>query len=252
MPDFYYIDLYFDPKEKSLREIVDGCVYSLMCSGAKFEKAFLFSSTSRQQVSIGEHVKIEPQELGILAEAYLEEHAGENNFFYSFPPHGRIMFKYDFILDQYMLDEIAEEENDTKSSANDLGVTFTYSHSEQGGERVKVSLSFWEEYLLTHGSGEVHRMNIDKIFTFLEAINQNVSPYFGAMNSELHLNTDMSLDMLKAGNIPDGNDFVYIGKQMIHLLDMDKVRSEGIAHITLANNSIILEITDRWAEYRGS
>ncbi len=247
MPDFYYIDLYFDPEEKTLREIVDGCVYSLICSGATFDKVFLVSSANMKQVSVGEHVQIEPQDLGVIAETYLEEHEGETNFLFSFPPHGRIMFKYDFVLDQYMLDEIADEEADTKCSANDIGVTFMYTVSRHGGRRVKVSMSFWEEYLLTHGSWEVHRMNIKKIFTFIKAINQNVEPYFGAMNSELHLNTDESFDMLREGKLPEGNDFVFVGKQMIHLLDMDAVKAKGIKQTVMPNKAVILELSDKWA-----
>ncbi len=246
MPDFYYIDLYFDPEEKSLRKIVDGCVYSLICSGATFEKVFLVSSSNRKQVSIGEHVQIEPQDLGVLAEAYLEERKGETNFLFSFPPLGRIMFKYDFVLDQYMMDEIAEEETDTKSSANDLGMTFSYSVSEHGGKRLKVSISFWEEYLLTHGSWEVHRRNIEKIYSFIGAIDQNVEPYFGAMNSELHLNTDKSHDLLREGKFPEGNDFVFVGKQMLHLLDMDEVKARGIRQTVMPNKAVILELTDKW------
>ncbi len=246
MPDFYYIDLYFDPEEKTLREIVDGCVYSLICSGATFEKVFLVSSTNWKQVSLGEHVQIEPQDLGVLAEAYLEERKEENDFLFSFPPHGRIMFKYDFVLDQYMLEEIAEEEADTKSSANDIGVTFMYSVSKHGGKRVKASMSFWEEYLLTHGSEKVHRINIKKICSFIEAINQNVEPYFGAMNSELHLNTDKSHDMLREGKLPEGNDFVFVGKQMLHLLDMDAVKANGIRQRVMPNKAVILELSHKW------
>ncbi len=246
MPDFYYIDLYFDPEEKSMREIVDGCVYSMICAGATFEKIFLASSTNKQQVSIGEHVQIQPQEFGVLAEAYLEEYADENNFFFSFPPHGRIMFKYDFVLDQYMMDEITEEENETKSSANDIGMTFLYSVSEHGGKRVKVSMSLWEEYLLTHGSDEVHRMNIDKLTTLISSLNQNAEPYFGAMNSELHLNTDKSLDLLWEGKLPEGNEFVFVGKQMVHMLDMDEVKARGLRVTTMQNGAVMLELTDKW------
>ncbi len=246
MPDFYYADLYFDPEDRDLKDIVDSCVYALQCAGAKFEKVFLVSSSTMRQVSIGEHVQIEARDLGVLAETYLEEHEGKNNFFFSFPPQGRIMFKYDFILDQYLIDEIRDEEEDTHSSANDLGLTFTYSVTETGGKRMKATLSFWEEYLLTHGSGGVHRLNIEKIVALVETINLNVEPYFGALNSELHLNTDKSYDLLQAGNLPEGNDFVLVGKQLVHLLDMDEVRARGIRHTVLQNKAVMLELTSKW------
>lgn len=246
MPDFYYADLYFDPEDRGLKDIVDSCVYALQCAGAKFEKVFLVSSSTMRQVSLGEHVQIEARDLGVLAQTYLEEHEDESNFFFSFPPQGRIMFKYDFILDQYLIDEIRDEEEETHSSANDLGLTFIYSVTETGGRRVKASLSFWEEYLLTHGSEEVHRMNIEKIVALVDAISLNVEPYFGAMNSELHLNTDKSYDLLRSGNLPEGNDFVLVGRQMVHMLDMDEVKARGIKHAVLQNKAVMLELTDKW------
>ncbi|MCK4911429.1 MAG: hypothetical protein KAR83_07290 [Thermodesulfovibrionales bacterium] len=246
MPDFYYADLYFDPEDRGLKDIVDSCVYALQCAGAQFDKVFLVSSSSMQQVSIGEHVQIEARDLGVLAETYLEEHEGKSNFFFSFPPQGRIMFKYDFVLDEYLIEEIRDEEEDTRSSANDLGLTFVYSVTESGGRRVKASLSFWEEYLLTHGSGEVHRKNIERIVALVEAINLNVEPYFGALNSELHLNTDKSHDLLRAGKLPEGNDFVLVGKQLAHLLDMDEVRAQGIKHVVLQNKAVMLELSNKW------
>lgn len=248
MPDFYYADLYFDPEDRDLKDIVDSCVYALQCAGAKFEKVFLASSTNRRQVSLGEHVRIEVRDLGLIAQTYLEEHEGESNFFFSFPPQGRIMFKYDFVLDQYLIDEIHEEEEETHSSANDLGVTFTYSVTETGGKRVKASLSFWEEYLLTHGSEDVHRQNIEKIVEFVESININVEPYFAAMNSELHLDTDKSHDLLWEGKLPEGNDFVLVGKQLAHMLDMDEVKALGIRHKVLQNKAVMLELTDKWKD----
>ena len=47
--------------------------------------------------------------------------------------------------------------------------------------------------------------------------------------------------------LQEGNDFVFVGKQMVHLLDMDAVKAKGIRHTDMPNKAVILELSDKWA-----
>jgi len=244
MPDFYYIDLYFDPEGRNFGAIVDGCVNSLLSVGATFEKVMMARDDARKQVIVGEHVTIQPGDLGALAEAYLEDIEKENNYIVSFPHLGRIMFKHGFTLCQSMVDEIREEEKETRTSANDIGLSFSYSVTQQSGGRVKASLSFWEEYLLMHSTDEAHADNIGKIMDILATINQEVKPFFGAMGPELHLDTEKAYNKLWSGQMPDVNDFAIVGKSMVHMIDPDLLAASR--HRTLADGAVIIQFSTKW------
>jgi hypothetical protein len=241
MTDFYYIDLYMEPEDICFGDIVNGCVSALVGVGAQFEKIFMARHDKKQQISFGEHISVRPEDLGGLAKAYLEEYSGDKNFYMSFPHQGRIMFKYPFALDQSLTDEIRDEEEDTRSSAEALGLSFSYTQNRTRGNRVKASMSFWEEYHLTHSAEDIIEENVEKIISIVDAINLHARPYFGAMNPEINLNTDGSLELLRARKVPVGNEFVFIGKPLVHLLDREQTEAEGAIIRALSNEAMLIE-----------
>lgn len=262
MPDFYYIDFYFDPAETGFKPVVDGCISALTGSGARFKKILMSASKDevRRQVSFAEHVRIEPADIGAVAAAYMEEYEEEDEMkAVTFPPMGRVMFEFDFRFDTMMLDEMEDEERDTRSSAREIGLTFLYTIGKAGNKkpaasapsfasmgRIKASMSMWEEYVLTHGNGDIHAHNMRRLISIVDAVAAKSGPYFGAMNNEIHLDTDRSLDGLMRNGVPAGNEMVVVGPGLRGKLNMDIINRYGFGVRDTARGGAIVQLAPRW------
>jgi len=246
MLDYYYIDLYFDPERVSFRKVVKSCVTSLIASGCRYEKVIMSNPEANRNISFGEHVVLKPEDLPAVAAAYADEMLQKGQKFISFPPLGRIMFHYSFRLDEAMLDDIHEEEEDAHSSYEDLGLTFSYTASAEVGMKIKASMNFWEEYVLNNGTPELQVENMRDILGMVVRIAADTPPYFGAMNTEIHLNTDASLSLLDRGKLPEGNEFALIGKPLMPKLDMKALGQSGYHMGSLPDGGAIIQMADKW------
>lgn len=246
MLDYYYIDLYFDPEKAPFQKVVERFVYTLMAKGCTFQKAIMARPDTNQNIPFEEHVDLHPDDLPAMANAYVEEMMQDGQNLISFPPLGRIMFSYDFRFDDIMLDEIHEEEDDSRSSCDTLGLTFTLSLVPGQASRIKASLSLWEEYVLINGTPEVQAGNMRDIIGMITQIAQRTPPFFGAMDNEMHLNTDDSLALLMEGRLPEGNEFIVIGKPLMDKVDTDALKQKGYPVGPMPDGGIIIQMTDKW------
>ena len=248
MLDYYYIDLYFDPQRFRLGQIVESCVSSLSEAGCTLNKVTMASGDAASgYISLTEHIDISIKDLPAFSDTYLEDMRQEGNDLISFPPQGRVIFTYPFDFDDWMMDEIHEEEDDTNSKCEDIGLTFMYTVTEEGGHKIKASLTFWEEYVLTHGSPDIQAGNMRKILGFIKGIVRKTPPYFGATNTELHLNTDSSLKLLKQGKLPEGNEYAIVGGSMIDKLNLSELRDKGFMYEPLADGGLIIQMVNKWS-----
>jgi len=246
MLDYYYVDLYFDPEQIAFEKIVDSCVSSLIASGCKFEQVTMSNPVAGQNVTFGEHVDLGPGDVPSVAAAYAREMIQSGKKVISFPPLGRIMFSYPFRLDNAALEDVHEEEEESHSSFEDIGLTFTYTASTGSGQTVKASLSFWEEYVLKSGAPELQVRNMRDVLGMVSRIARATPPFFGAMNTELHLNTDASLSLLKGGRLPEGNEFVIVGRALISKLDVKALKESRYQVAPLPGGGAIIQMTDKW------
>lgn len=247
MLDYYYIDLYFDPARVSFGDVVDSCITSLTGSGCRFEKVTVSNARTSGFVNLGEHVALSPSDLPGLASAYMEEMAQDGQRLISFPPLGRIMFRYGFRLDENLIEDITEEEEETRSSYEDMGLTFLYSADTGTGGVIKASLSFWEEYILKNGDPGLQVQNMSDILGMIVNISSKTPPYFGALNTEIRLNTDSSLELLRQGKVPEGNEFIVVGAPMMPRLDMVEINNQGYHMGTLPDGGAIIQFADNWS-----
>lgn len=248
MLDYYYIDLYFDPDRTPLKQVVERFVYTLIAKGCTFQKAVMARPDTNQNIPFEEHVDLHPDDLPSMANAYLDEMVEEGHKLISFPPLGRIMFSYDFRFDDVMLDEIHEEEDDSRSSCDSLGLTFTCSMVPGQPSRIKASLNLWEEYVLIGGTPEVQARNMQDIIGMIRHIAQSTPPYFGAMDNEMHLNTDDSLALLMDGRLPEGNEFIIIGKPLMDKIRLDALKEKGYLLGNMPDGGIIIQMVKKWGE----
>jgi hypothetical protein len=246
MPTFYYIDFFYDPKERSFEAVVDGCVSGMLESGCRFQKVVMSIEGLKQMTTLEEHIILKPGDLGMFAGAYAREMQAEGQALVSFPPLGRVIFEYDFRFDEEVLEELEQEEADTHSRANLIGLNFIYSHDEAVGRRIKASLSFWEEYILTYGDGGANRYNMGRILEMVREVCARTGPYFGAMNTELHLDTDKALELLLKKGVPSGNEFVIVGEPLRDKVSFDALKSPGLAWKDLPGGGVLIRWSDKW------
>jgi hypothetical protein len=247
MPDFYYIELLFNPREKNYGDIIEGCISALLDSGCGLKKitfvedpkgppAFFKAGTALNLGNIKKH-----------ALAYTEDRIKKGIRFIQFPPWGRATFECGFGFDEEVMDDVEIEERDTRSIARDLGLSFLLDN-EPGSERIKATLNFWEEYVLTYGDAKTHVLNMMMVLKIVERICNSTQPYFGAMNNEIHLNTDISLDRLMHGASPTGNEYIIVGQDMVGRLDLDELKQSGCKWKKLSSGGMIIQFVNRWEE----
>jgi hypothetical protein len=112
------------------------------------------------------------------------------------------------------------------------------------GRRIKASLSFWEEYILTYGDGGANRYNMGRILEMVREVCARTRPYFGAMNTELHLDTDKTLELLLKKGVPSGNEFVIVGEPLRDKVSFDAL--PGLAWKDLPGGGVLIQWSDRW------
>jgi len=248
MADYYYAEMLFSPDKSSFFNVIEGSVNALLSSGCEFREIVVPRERFAKEIKWGEFTTAGLDRLREMCDAVTREAMSEGRKMISFPPGwGRIMFEYKFDFDEALSDEIWDEEEETNALSTDFGASFTYSPTGSLSKYIKLTFSFWEDFVLTHGDPATHIGNLNRIFTFWEHISLALSPYFGVMNNELHINADSSYDLLSAGELPKGNEYVYIGQQSLGLLDVDALKSSGRRVRALRDGSLIIEFTDRWA-----
>lgn len=231
-------------------EAVDGVVRGFLGAGARFRRLLTARHGSREQVAYDDHVIIRPQDLGLLARAHEEEEEGSEGGMLSFPPRaGRILFEYGFEFDE-LVEEVRDEEAETHTSADDIGAAFTMQTNHSTGRKIKLTLTFWEEFVLSHGNPDAHAHNMGRIISLVNSICSHASPYFGAMNSELHLDTDGALEAFERGSLESRNDFILVGPDLLPRLNMNALVERGLPFKALDGGGMVIQLRDRFGGHR--
>lgn len=253
MPDFYYMDLYFDPDATPLVDTVDSCVNAIIQSGCDFKKIIIPADPSIQTTKNGKFGIVGLEHLRSTCQLCQDEMLGSGSTLFSYPPRwGRIVFDHAFAIDSDLSDEVYDEEDETGAKSSEMGLCFQFYNHEGMGRKIKMTMNFWEDFILKRASQQTHQRNINFIAHMLETINYAVGPYFGAMNTELKINTDRSLDLLMRGTLPEGNDFVFVGEALAQKLDVAELDRRAIAYRDFSDGSILIQFTDRFGSIRAS
>lgn len=248
MADYYYAEMLFNPDKDSFADVIEGSVKALINSGCEFTEIIIPRQRFTKEIKWGEFSSAGIENLREMCDAVMHHSSQQGLKVISFPPGwGRVMFKYDFNFDEQLSDEIWDEEEETNALSTDVGASFTYSPAGNLSEYIKITISFWEDFVLRGGRTATHIVNLNRILGFWESISRTLSPYFGVMNRELHINSDASYDLLCAGKLPEGNEYVYIGKQSLRFLNATALKSSGRPYRAIGDDSVLIELTDRWA-----
>lgn len=248
MADYYYAELLFDPNQHAFLDIVDQTSKIMIDSGCTFREIIIPRQKFDSKIKWGDFSTAGMDQLREMCSMAEQEGIQNQSNLISFPPGwGRIMYEYHFKFDERLNDEIWDEEEETNALSTDVGLSFTYTPFSELDRYIKLTICLWEDFVLKHGSPETHIANLRSVIGFFNNISQAISPFFGVMNNELHINADKSLELLRQGRLPEGNEYVLVGKTLLGMLDPAALTASGRHAGSLKDGSIIIEFTDRWA-----
>lgn len=246
MAEYYYTDLYFNPGEHPFCNLVLDAVSSLLESGCRLKHIVVPTPDSprdRPGSGVSNHFGVE--HILSLCETHLKSVEGED--FVSFPPSwGRIVMDYGFGFDPELEDDIIEEEAETSTAAGDIGLSFRYTVREEYGRKIKLTMSTWYDFVLSKGRPETHARNAGALLSIVDRLCRFSAPYFGAMNTELHIDIDRSLGRFLEGRLPDGNDIVIIGPEYSEKVDTKAIEDSGVPYKVFPSGMTAIQFTDRW------
>jgi hypothetical protein len=245
VPSYYYIDLFFDCE---VGEAVEGTVSAAIEAGCRFERVAMGDVAEGDHAAILDPATLGPSNLAERGQAFVAEHLRRGERAIGFPPWGRILFTFPFEFDEALQEDMREEERECHSSARDVGLSFLYERSPLGdvAPRVRASISFWEDYVLSLGSEEAHEVNMSRMLALVEGIYETARPYFGALNDEIHINAERSFETLTRGDVPRENEFVLVGRRVVGRLNTDALVESGVTWKVLSDGGLLLQTRRRW------
>ena len=248
MAEYYYIDLYFDPDEHPFCDLIIECVSSLLEAGCSLKKVVIPTAESLKATpgkGVSNSYGIE--DIHALCRSHQKKMNEKNEPFVSFPPDwGRIVIEKDFEIDQEIRSDAEDEEAETNSDLGDIALSFRYTQSEAYGRKIKLTLSLWYDFVLSHGHADTHIRNLRSLISLLEHMSTFAAPYFGVMNTELHIDIDRSLGRLHEGGIPDGNDLAIVGPAYADKLNTKALDMVGLKYWKLNSGMYMIQFTKRW------
>lgn len=245
MPSYYYADMYY---QGEFGPVVRGVIDGMLVSGSRFKKANIQESPE----SKSHHSFTGTSSLNSfidMSQAYIENMLARGLNRIPFPSWGRIVFDHDFDFDEDFFDEVMDEENESKTSALDIGVSFVYTDDPKNGiRRTQATFSLWEDFVLTGiGNQRIHAQNMTRLLKIVESVYETSHPEFGVLNSELHISIDRSRDKLLKGELPYGNDFVIVGRQLLMELDVEQLRKQSLPYKVLSDGGVLIQFNNKWA-----
>ena len=233
MPAYYWIEFYVNPKEMRSDKVVEGTIKGLLDSGCNYKEVEIFTIPRGKQFFTTErnHVDLtEAKELAIKdLDCWVTGSHGAQRY-----PAIRLVFEYDFKFDEPVEEEVKE-----------VTVDFWYSDfwdftDRKIGHKINIHMHTWEEYVLMYGDKETHRINMAKILDIMKKVYENTEPYFGWADGEGD-SWDKSFELLLNGELPVGNEFVFVGKKIIDKLDMEKLKRSGNFWESLSDGGILID-----------
>lgn len=245
MPSFYYVDMYFDSE---FGAVVRGVIEGMLACGSKFKRATI----QEHPESKTHHSFTGTANLASfvdLSEAYVENLLNRGQSRVTFPAWGRILFEYEFDVDEDHLDDLIVEESESKTNAMDIGIGFLYTQGAEGAQsRTQVTFSLWEDYLLAGiGTPNAHAQNMTRLLRLVESVYDAAYPVFAVLNNEIHISIDRSYDRLKRFELPYGNDYVIVGRALLNELDIDELRRQGLPCRLLSDGGVLIQFNPKWA-----
>lgn len=245
MPSYYYADMYYQGEFGHIvRSLIDG----MLISGCRFKKATIQDSyESRSNHSFTGTSSLD--NFIDMSQAYIENMLSRGLNRIPFPSWGRIVFEHDFDFDEDYFDEVIEEETDSNTSALEINLSFVYTDDPKSGiSRTQATLSLWEDFVLTgSGNQRIHAQNMTRLLKIMEAVYEASHPAFGVLNDELHVSIDRSHDKLLRGELPYGNDFVLVGRQVLMDLDVEQLRRQALPYKVLSDGGVLIQFNNKWA-----
>ena len=244
----YWIQFYVNPSRVPVADVVAQTIQALLDSGCAYKCVRLFTTEDTSVPVERQRVSVEEQSLDIAeARRLASRDAAKETHSY---PHATLVFGAAFEFDDEARKMMARQGHRHEEQANEVDLSFFPCEDELIGRRVEINLTTYEEYVLMYGKEETHERNRQRILGIAENIYNYVKPYFGWMDGETD-SSDESYGLLIKGKFPLGNEFVFIGKELIHRASLRGLKRSSHWHKELSDGGVLIRwaAKDRWDAY---
>ncbi|HNB53790.1 MAG TPA: hypothetical protein PK530_17715 [Anaerolineales bacterium] len=240
MPAYYWIQLYKNPTENTLAEIVQKTVDGLVESGCEYrfsEITTIYDDTlpEMQQVPISASIKFDLNEAVSYAIKDLQNWTttGKGK---QWLPGIQLFFEFDFHFDEKILMKLGKELN---RIVKQVTLTFWVKEDQIFGDKITLSIHTWEEYVLMYGQEETHQYNKSQILKMVENVCNQVTPHFGWLDDETR-SSDFSYELLVENKWHVKNEYIIVGPQLRHKINQYNPESTPNFVKKLPNGSLVL------------
>jgi len=236
----YWIEFYVNPSRVAVADLVTQTIQALLDSGCVYKRVRLFTTKDTSLPVERQRVSVEEQSSDIAEATRLASRdAAKETHTY---PHAILVFGYAFEFDNEVREMITRRGERHLEEVNEMELTFMPDKDEIIGRRIDLTLTTHEEYVLMYGKEDTHEGNRQRILGIAEQIYNRVKPYFGWMDGETN-SSDESYGLLIRRKFPLGNEFVFIGKDLIQRANLRELKRSGHWHKELSDGGVVI----RWA-----
>lgn len=214
MPAYFWVQLYKSTHEMAPDLIVEQTVQGLTDAGCQYQhiiRSVIDDSFGAprdgsrlvrvEQVPLDKAIKFAIQD--IIADD------SEGRRQYRSVPETRLVFTYDFLFDPDQ-----QYDPGIADLVREVRVNFWRRYNPNVGPYINISIDTWEEYVLLYGKPETHQQNLQSIINIAMSVAELVTPYYGWMDNESS-SYDISHEDLLNSKWPNGNEFIFVGPQML-------------------------------------
>jgi len=214
MPAYYWVQLYKEPLEHSIRSIVQKTCDSLIKSGCSYQFSYLTKiEEERLQISRDETAEIDINEAINYATQDLEVWSVTQKIGQRLPKI-EMVFLFNFQFDKEVEKDLGIE---TAKEVKQVRLDFWIDEDKFYERRIVVNLTTWEEYVLMYGQTKTHEHNKREILKIVTCICNQITPYYGWLDGEFY-GFDESYESIETDDWFISDEFVVVGPQLIHKL----------------------------------
>lgn len=216
MPAYYWIQLYKDPDESEIKDIVRNTIDGLIERGCVYQ----FAETTKikddtlplmKQVPITKEVDFGIEQAVDYAIQDLTTWQATNEEEKKWLPGIKLIFQFDFRFDKQIE---AGFDKEKAQKVRQVTLNFWIEQDRFFDKRISINIGTWEEYVLMYGEEETHNFNKQQILKIIETICNKVTPHFGWLDGETN-SIDESYELIGSNTLPLRNEYVVIGQQLM-------------------------------------
>jgi len=240
MPAYYWIQLYKESIEISIKNVVQGTCKGLLESGCQYQFSCI---TSIEDESLPQGKQITKREItGITIDEAITYTSQDLEMWRTtqktkkWLPGITMIFSFDFQFDEEMERAFNIE---TAKEVRQVKLNFWIDEDKFYEQRIVVNIHTWEEYVLMYGQPKTHEHNKRGILNIVTCVCNQIMPYYGWLDGET-CGFDESYESINTNDWTIKDDYVVVGPQLIRRFSKHRLKESPNLVQTLKNGCLIL------------